>query len=104
MVPYIGKVISAFPEKIKGVQSTPAGDRLFQVRSDTEAKLLPKEQTRAFHHTIAQLLFLLLFLSCVQRNFQTTIAFLATRVNSLTAIDGHDRQYFYELRARVVSP
>jgi hypothetical protein len=25
-------------------------------------------------------------------------------VNSLTAIDGHDRQYFNELRARVVSP
>jgi len=24
--------------------------------------------------------------------------------NSLTAIDGHDRQYFNELRARVVSP
>ena len=28
----------------------------------------------------------------------------AASVNSLTAIDGHDRQYFYELRARVVSP
>jgi hypothetical protein len=26
------------------------------------------------------------------------------RLNSLTAIDGHDRQYFNELRARVVSP
>jgi hypothetical protein len=25
-------------------------------------------------------------------------------LNSLTAIDGHDRQYFNELRARVVSP
>jgi hypothetical protein len=25
-------------------------------------------------------------------------------VNSLTAIGGHDRQYFNELRARVVSP
>ena len=24
--------------------------------------------------------------------------------NSLTAIDGHDRPYFNELRARVVSP
>ncbi len=28
----------------------------------------------------------------------------AKEVNSLTAIDGHDRQYFNELRARVVSP
>ncbi len=25
-------------------------------------------------------------------------------LNSITAIDGHDRQYFNELRARVVSP
>jgi hypothetical protein len=30
--------------------------------------------------------------------------FLLLFVNSLTAIDGHDRQYFNELRARVVSP
>jgi len=29
---------------------------------------------------------------------------VAKRFNSLTAIDGHDRQYFNEFRARVVSP
>jgi hypothetical protein len=31
MIPYINKIIDAVPEKITGVQSTPAGDRLFQV-------------------------------------------------------------------------
>ncbi len=31
MVPYINKIFEAFPEKITGVQATPAGDHLFQV-------------------------------------------------------------------------
>ena len=76
MIPYIAKVIDAFPETITGVQSTPAGDRLFQVRPHDEAKFLPEEQARAFHHTTAQLL----FLSRVRRDIQTTVAFLTTRV------------------------
>ena len=63
-------------ETITGVQSTPAGDRLFQVRPHDEAKFLPEEQARAFHHTTAQLL----FLSRVRRDIQTTVAFLTTRV------------------------
>jgi hypothetical protein len=67
MIPYIKKIIDAFPEKITGVQSTPVGDRLFQVRPPDEAKYLPK-QARAFHHTTAQLL----FLSRVRRDIQTT--------------------------------
>jgi hypothetical protein len=40
MIPYIKKIISTFPEKVTGVQSTPAGDRLFQVRPITEAQFL----------------------------------------------------------------
>ena len=76
MVPYITKIIDAFPEMITGVQSTPAGDRLFQVRPHDEATYLPEEQARAFHHTTAQLL----FLSRVRRDIQTTVAFLTTRV------------------------
>jgi hypothetical protein len=76
MIPYIRKINEAFPEKITGVQSTPAGDRLFQVRPPDEAKYLPEEQARAFHHTTAQLL----FLSRVRRDIQTTVAFLTTRV------------------------
>ncbi len=76
MIPYIQKVIHAFPEKMTGVQSTPAGDHLFQVCSPTEATFLPKEQANTFHHTTVQLL----FLSRICRDIQTTVAFLTTRV------------------------
>ena len=44
MIPYIKKIIKAFPEKIMEVQSTPAGDSLFQVCPLSEAKFLPEEQ------------------------------------------------------------
>jgi hypothetical protein len=57
MIPYIDKIIEAFPEKITGFTSSPAADHLFQVRPPSEVKLLPEEQARAFHHTTAQLLF-----------------------------------------------
>ena len=76
MKPYVAKIISSFPEKITGVQATPASDHLFQIRPEPDAKLLPEEQARAFHHTTAQLL----FLSRVRRDIQTTVAFLTTRV------------------------
>lgn len=76
MIPYINKIITAFPEKITGVQSTPASDHLFQVRPSSEARFLPEDQARAYHHTTAQLL----FLSRVRRDIQTTVAFLTTRV------------------------
>ena len=74
MIPYIKKVINAFPKKITGVQSTPAGDRLFQVRPPTEATFFPRDQACAFHHTTVQLP------TRVRRDIQTTVAFLTTRV------------------------
>ena len=43
MTPYITKIVEAFPEKITGVQSTPAADHLFNVRPDTEARPLPEK-------------------------------------------------------------
>ncbi len=58
MTPNITKIVTAFPEKITGVQSTPAADHLFNIRPDTEARPLPEEQAQAYHHTTAQLLFL----------------------------------------------
>jgi len=76
MISYIKKINDAFPEKITGVQATPAGDRLSQVRPPTKATFLSEEQARVFHHTTAQLL----FLSRVRRDIQTTVAFLTTRV------------------------
>ena len=58
------------------MQSTPAGDCLFQVWPPTEATFLPKDQARAFHHTTAQFL----FLSRVHHDIQTTVALLTTCV------------------------
>ena len=59
-----------------GVQATPVGDRLFQVRPPTEATFLSEEQAWAFHHMMAQLL----FLSRIRQDIQTMVAFLTTRV------------------------
>jgi hypothetical protein len=76
MKQYITKVITNFPEKITGVQATPAGDHLFQVQPDTEARPLLEGQAQAFHHSTAQLL----FLSRVRWDIQTTVVFLTTCV------------------------
>jgi hypothetical protein len=59
-----------------GVSSTPASDHFFKIPPPHKAPYLPKEQARSFHHTTAQLLFLL----CVQWDIQMTIVFLTTRV------------------------
>jgi hypothetical protein len=58
MITYTSKVISDLPEKIPSSCTLPAGDCLFTVRAALESKLLPEELVQAFHHTVAQLLFL----------------------------------------------
>ena len=75
MIPCISKILTGFPEKIMGVSSMPAADHLFDVCPPHKVYFLPEEQVRSFHHTTAQLLFLL----CVWRDIQPTIAFLTTR-------------------------
>jgi hypothetical protein len=76
MILYINKIIQEFPEKIMGVSPTPAGDHLFKIRDPTDACHLPEPQVIAYHHTVAQLL----FLSRVRKDIQTAVAFLTTRV------------------------
>ena len=75
MVNYIDKIIADFPEKITGVASSPAADHLFKIRAPSEARLLPEQQAVAFHHTVAQIL----FLSQVRFDIQTAVAFLSGR-------------------------
>ena len=58
MIKYIKKIEEDFPEEIKSAAATPAAEHLFTVCEDNEDKLLPEEQALAFHHTVAQLLFL----------------------------------------------
>ena len=62
---------------IKGTRSSPAGDHLFTVREDVDQKLLPEEQARQFHRTVAQLLFLC---KRARPDIEPVVSFLTTRV------------------------
>jgi hypothetical protein len=77
MINYTKKVLEDFPKAITTSFATPAANHLFTVQDKKEAKILPKEQAQAFHHTVAQLLFLC---KCTQHNIQTPVSFLTTRV------------------------
>ena len=77
MVPFLKKIIEDFPERITGSAATPATDRLFDVRDDSERILLDEERARAFHHAVAQYLFATIR---YRRDVATTVAFLCTRV------------------------
>jgi hypothetical protein len=54
----IKSIVTNFPEEIAAVRTSPAAYHLFTVRDKSLAKPFPEEQVRAFHHTMAQLLFL----------------------------------------------
>ena len=58
MIIYTTKVLIDFPEAITTSCATPAADHLFMIRDEASAKFLPEAQAQAFHHTVAQLLFL----------------------------------------------
>jgi hypothetical protein len=58
MITYTTKVLTDFPEAITTSCATPAADNLFTIRDEASTKLLPEAQAQAFHHTVAQLLFL----------------------------------------------
>jgi hypothetical protein len=77
MFKYLDNVIRDFPEVISGRATTLAADYLFNIRDKTEARALEEERALAFHHTVAQLLFMS---SRARRDIQTAVAFLTTRV------------------------
>jgi hypothetical protein len=79
MIKYLKNVIDEFPEIIKGRAATPAHEKLFVIRDENEARPLKEDQALAFHHTIAQLLFMA---TRARRDIQTAVAFLSTRVKS----------------------
>ena len=54
-------------------------NHLFEVRDESEQKLLPEEQARAFHHSVAQLLFLR---GRARPDIKTAVVFLSTRVKA----------------------
>jgi transposase-like protein len=79
MFKYLNNVIENFPEIICRRAATPAHDKLFEIRDNEEVKKLNKEQALAFHHTVAQLLFMA---TRARQDIQTAMAFLTTRVKS----------------------
>jgi hypothetical protein len=67
-----------FPEVIEdGTTPTPASEHLLDVRPDQERTLLNEEQTWAFHHTLAQLLFAS---TRSRKDIQKDVSFLTTRI------------------------
>jgi len=77
MIKYIKKIFDDFPELITSVAATPAGENLFKVRDEADRRVIPEEQARIFHHTVAQLLFLS---GRARPDIKTAVAFLTTRV------------------------
>jgi hypothetical protein len=77
MTKHIDKAIDEFPEAITKTSCTPQTEYLFKVRDSDEAEYLSEEIVRAFHSTVASLLFIS---SRVRRYIQTAVAFLTTRV------------------------
>jgi hypothetical protein len=79
MVNYLKSVIAEFPGMITGKAAMPAADHLFTIRNKKKARALKEETTLVFHHTVAQLLFML---TRARHNIQMSVTFLTTRVKS----------------------
>jgi hypothetical protein len=77
MVDYLKGVLNDFQEVIEGHAQTSAADNLFTVRPDDERTTLDEERARAFHHSVAQLLFAS---SRARKDIQLAVSFLTTRV------------------------
>jgi hypothetical protein len=58
MITYLKNVIEQFPEEISGRALSPAAKHLFVVRDESKARVLEEERALAFHHMMAQLLFM----------------------------------------------
>ena len=79
MIKYLYKILKDFLENITTSSVTPAADYLFKIRENEEVKKLPEELANAFHHTVAQLLFLS---QRARRDAQLPVSFLTKRVKS----------------------
>jgi hypothetical protein len=79
MIPYLKGVIAEFSELIKRKAATPAREHLFTVRDEKEARPLEEKRALAFHHTMAQLLFMA---TRKRHDIHMAVAFLTTRVKT----------------------
>ena len=82
---YVKKLVEEAPRDFDFTSPTPAAKHLFEIDTNTQnMTLLGAEKKSIFHHTTAQLLFLL---KRARPDIQTAVAFLTTRV---TRPDVHD--------------
>jgi hypothetical protein len=58
MITYLKNMIPGFLEMITGKVATPVADYLFKIRDKKDTRPLEQERRTAFHHTVAQLLFM----------------------------------------------
>ncbi len=79
MVNFLKNVIAGFPEVITGKVEMPVADHRFTVRDRKDARVLKEVRALAFHHTVAQLLFMSMR---ARHDIQTAVAFLTTRIKS----------------------
>ena len=63
---------------------SPLADWLFQVREESEAKMLPEEQAQIFHRITAQLLFMSII---TRRDIKLHVDFITTQVKFLDEDD-----------------
>ena len=77
MIKYLHKIIDELPEVLSGNKAYPTSDKSFKILVDKDRDLLPKEMTRQFHRTTAQILFLC---KIARPDIKTLVSFLTTRV------------------------
>jgi hypothetical protein len=53
MIQYLQKIREELPEILRGTNTSPARDVVFEVRDEESRKLLPEEHTRLFHRKVA---------------------------------------------------
>ena len=80
MIPYLNNILHDFPEHLGTMSVSPDVYHMLKVRPKEEAQTLPEEHAVAFHHVVAQLIFLI---SISRRDIQTAVAVLTTRVKQL---------------------
>ena len=76
-VDYLKGVLEDFPEVKTGRSTSLEDNHLFQVSTEEKQTLLDKEWATAFHHTVAQLVFVT---SRARKQIKMAIAFLCNRV------------------------
>ena len=59
IIRYLYIFLQEFPENLGVTSATPAADRPFKVKNDSKTQYLPEDKAQNFHHTVAQLMFVI---------------------------------------------